>query len=78
MLNAHDHFKRLADKFEALVLEIGISNNDPERRLELLQRLKVLTDDMDELVLTSLSRHTETGVRGLSRGELNFCSLRNH
>jgi hypothetical protein len=56
MLNAQDHFKRLADKFEALVLEVGISNNDPERRLELFQRMKVLTDEMDGLILTSLSR----------------------
>jgi len=53
MLNAQDHFKRLADKFEALVLEVGISNNDPERRLELLQRMKVLTDEMDGHVLAS-------------------------
>jgi hypothetical protein len=49
--NTRDQFKPLSDNFEALLLEIE-SSEGPERRLELLQRMKALIDEIDELIFT--------------------------
>jgi hypothetical protein len=58
MLSAQDRFKRLSDKFEALVLEMG-KCGDPKRRSELLQRMKIVIDEIDGLIFTSLDRESK-------------------
>jgi hypothetical protein len=53
--NTRDQLKPLSDEFETLVLEMG-GSEDPERRLELLQRMKALVDEIDELIFASLNQ----------------------
>jgi hypothetical protein len=50
-------FELLANKFETLAAEMNACKN-PERRIELLQRMKVLIDEIDVLIFTSLHRET--------------------
>lgn len=48
-------FESLANKFETLAAEMNTCKN-PERRIELLQRMKVLIDEIDGVIFTSLNR----------------------
>ncbi len=45
-------------RFDALVDEIRTCKNS-ERRIELLQRMRLLIDEIDELIFTSLDRENK-------------------
>ena len=48
-------FESLANNFETLAGEMKTCKN-PERRIELLQRMKVLIDEIDGVIFMSLNR----------------------
>ena len=56
MPNADQRFESLAAEFETLAERMRVCR-DPELRLVLLRRMKVLLDEIDALVFTSLSWH---------------------
>jgi hypothetical protein len=51
-------FELLTNKFETLAAEMNTCKN-PERRIELLQRMKVLIDEIDGVILMSLNRQNK-------------------
>jgi hypothetical protein len=51
-------FESLANKFETLAGEMKTCKN-PERRIELLQRMKVLIDEIDGVIFMSLNRENK-------------------
>ena len=61
MLNTQKQLERfdfLANKFEDLAEEMRACKN-PERRIELLQRMKALIDEIDGVILMSLNRQNK-------------------
>jgi hypothetical protein len=51
-------FESLANKFEILAAEMRTCKN-PERRIELLQRMKVLINEIDGVIFKSLNRENK-------------------
>jgi len=51
-------FKSLAKKFEPLIDEIRTCTN-PARRIELLQRMRLLIDETDSYVVASLDQENQ-------------------
>ena len=51
-------FESLANKFETLAGEMRTCHN-PKRRIELLQRMKILIDQIDGQILTSLNQENK-------------------
>ena len=51
-------FESLANKFEILAVEMRTCKN-PERRIELLQRMKVLINEIDGVIFKSLNRENK-------------------
>jgi hypothetical protein len=51
-------FESLANEFETLAAEMKTCTN-PERRIELLQRMKVLIDEIDGVIFKSLNRENK-------------------
>jgi len=61
MPNAEQRFKSLAAEFEALAARMRVCR-DPELRLALLRQMKLLIDEIDGLVFTSVNRDKTRAV----------------
>jgi len=61
-----ERFKWLADQFDALVLNLEVSADAKQRR-QLLRRMKVLIDEIDDLILSSLKRDHVTARQSSPR-----------
>jgi hypothetical protein len=61
MPNHEARFRLLSERFESLVLDME-KCTDPEQRRQSLQRMKVLIDEIDELVLSSLKHEGPAGL----------------
>ena len=55
-------FESLATEFEILAFEMSTCTN-PARRIELLQRMKILIDEIDGVIFMSLTRQQHKQAR---------------
>jgi len=62
MSNTIRRFEAVTKRFDTLVDEIRTCKNS-ERRIELLQRMRLLIDEIDELIFTSLDRENKQARR---------------
>jgi hypothetical protein len=58
MSNIVERFQWLAQQFDALVQKLGESPSQVERK-QLLQRMKILIDEIDGQIFTALKRESQ-------------------
>ena len=58
MRDTQHRFQQLSESFDALVLEVA-NCKEPQLRIELLQRMKILIDEIDGLIYVSLNRDAQ-------------------
>jgi len=61
MSNTQIEFRKLSDKFERLVVSVE-KCEDPRKRLDLLELMKALVDEMEDVVLTSTEDDVSTSL----------------
>jgi hypothetical protein len=62
MSDTLQQFEWLATKFETLAFEMRTCTN-PQRRIELLQQMKILIDEIDGVIFMSLTRQHKQSRR---------------